>query len=396
MSRKSKFQNPKSRICPWLVLLRAPLICAAWLNLIPFVPAQAVPLAIKTTNNQVVITWPAGLDLVQPQTTTNLGLNAWQDLGAATVSTSLTEAAATGLAFYRLRFLAPIITAQPQGQSAAAGGNATFKVSASGTAPLTFQWQKNNAGLAGQTAATLALMNLTASDSGDYRVLISNRAGAVTSAVAALVLTASLPPPQGIFMGEFSGQTNGGFALFVKTNGTGFALIHHVAQGEGVLSTNLSIGANGGFSLTTSKEGKLSGLLAGDTVNGTLASTNGVTSTLSGARKADTGIHQTSAGFYSGNFGGLLSGNAHMILAADGTVFTYLLSQTLGGGGAFGKIDAANTLAATTEFTLPGTTIPGILGINGTLNPATHQFGGSYSFGGFTLGTFSLVRVSAP
>src|SRR6266446_5072713 len=41
--------------------------------------------------------------------------------------------------------VAPSITAQPASQTVTAGQTATFSVTASGTAPLTYQWKKNGA-----------------------------------------------------------------------------------------------------------------------------------------------------------------------------------------------------------------------------------------------------------
>src|SRR5882724_12968862 len=47
--------------------------------------------------------------------------------------------------------LPPSITSQPQNHVANLGSNATFTVSASGTAPLSYQWLLNGAGIAGAT-----------------------------------------------------------------------------------------------------------------------------------------------------------------------------------------------------------------------------------------------------
>src|SRR5437899_11614807 len=49
---------------------------------------------------------------------------------------------------------APYITAQPVNQTVTAGQTATFSVTAAGTAPLAYQWQKNGADISGATAAS--------------------------------------------------------------------------------------------------------------------------------------------------------------------------------------------------------------------------------------------------
>ncbi len=92
----------------------------------------------------------------------------------------------------------PNITVQPEGQTGAPGGTATFSVTATGTAPLSYQWRKDgsdltdNARISGATTATLNISNLQASDAGLYTVEVSNPFGARTSLAAALVLQTSL------------------------------------------------------------------------------------------------------------------------------------------------------------------------------------------------------------
>src|ERR1700748_204611 len=48
----------------------------------------------------------------------------------------------------------PTIATAPAAQTVAAGGSAQFSVVANGSPLLTYQWQKNNANIAGATAAT--------------------------------------------------------------------------------------------------------------------------------------------------------------------------------------------------------------------------------------------------
>lgn len=49
---------------------------------------------------------------------------------------------------------APAITTQPASLTVTAGNPATFTVVASGTAPLSYQWQKDGAALTGATSST--------------------------------------------------------------------------------------------------------------------------------------------------------------------------------------------------------------------------------------------------
>ena len=74
-----------------------------------------------------------------------------------------------------------------------AGTNVTFSVTASGDEPLNYQWKKNGTNVSGTTAASLVLTNVKGLDSGNYNVAVSNAGGAVTSAVAVLVVDLGRP-----------------------------------------------------------------------------------------------------------------------------------------------------------------------------------------------------------
>lgn len=80
------------------------------------------------------------------------------------------------------------ITTQPSPQLQLPGGSATFAVAASGSGPISYQWLKNGAPIAGATASVLTLAGLTGSDAGSYAVTVSNSLGSVTSNAAALTV----------------------------------------------------------------------------------------------------------------------------------------------------------------------------------------------------------------
>lgn len=91
----------------------------------------------------------------------------------------------------------PAIISGPTGQTAAVGTNVQFLITATGAAPLAYQWRKdgqpiaNGGNRSGATSAQLALTTLTAADAGAYDVVVTNAVGAVTSAVAYLVVTSA-------------------------------------------------------------------------------------------------------------------------------------------------------------------------------------------------------------
>jgi len=91
---------------------------------------------------------------------------------------------------------APTISAQPANQSVAVGQTATFSVTASGTAPLSCQWQKGTTAISGATSATYTTAATTTADSGSkFSVVVSNAAGSTTSNAATLTVTATAVAP---------------------------------------------------------------------------------------------------------------------------------------------------------------------------------------------------------
>lgn len=88
----------------------------------------------------------------------------------------------------------PEIVGQPQGGTAAEGLNASFSVSATGTAPLGYRWWKdeaplsNGGNISGADTATLNLTNIRINDAGGYSVVVTNTVGSVTSSVAVLTV----------------------------------------------------------------------------------------------------------------------------------------------------------------------------------------------------------------
>jgi hypothetical protein len=87
---------------------------------------------------------------------------------------------------------APSITAQPANQTVTAGQTATFSVTAAGTTPLSYQWQKGATALAGATSASYTTAATTTSDSGSqYSVVVSNAIATITSNAAILTVNAT-------------------------------------------------------------------------------------------------------------------------------------------------------------------------------------------------------------
>ena len=86
---------------------------------------------------------------------------------------------------------APTVTTQPSSQTVVAGGNATFSVAASGTAPLKYQWTFGGSKLSGATNASLTLSGAQSGNAGTYAVVVTNNYGSITSSGATLTVTSA-------------------------------------------------------------------------------------------------------------------------------------------------------------------------------------------------------------
>ncbi len=93
---------------------------------------------------------------------------------------------------------APVITTQPASQTASVGQSASFVVVATGSAPLSYQWQRNGVNIAGATSSSYTTPATTTGDNAaKFTVVVSNSVGTVTSVSALLTVSAasSGPPP---------------------------------------------------------------------------------------------------------------------------------------------------------------------------------------------------------
>ena len=102
----------------------------------------------------------------------------------------------------------PAITKQPANSTVTAGQTATFSITASGTAPLSYQWTRNSLPISGATSASYTTPATSGMDNGSqFAVAITNLVGTVTSAPATLTVNvpASIttqPTNQTIYVGQ--------------------------------------------------------------------------------------------------------------------------------------------------------------------------------------------------
>jgi hypothetical protein len=117
----------------------------------------------------------------------------------------------------------PQIILQPTNQAVFVSSNATFAATATGTAPLAYQWWFNGTNALTSTSATLTLTNVQLMNAGGYHVVVTNNYGRATSLVARL--SVALPPlfqsvsvRNGTLTMTWNGATGFTYLLQYKTN----------------------------------------------------------------------------------------------------------------------------------------------------------------------------------
>jgi glucose/arabinose dehydrogenase len=116
---------------------------------------------------------------------------------------------------------APSIASQPSSVTVPVGASATFGVSANGSSPLAYQWQRNGANISGATSPNYTLSNAQASDSGaQFRAVVSNSFGSATSNAATLTVTTNRAPSVSITSPAVGATYTGGSNLTFAGTGT--------------------------------------------------------------------------------------------------------------------------------------------------------------------------------
>ena len=123
-----------------------------------------------------------GFDFVLPSDAGGYQFAAWNGCGAVT----------SGVATVTV-VTPPVVTqVEGDGSSGCPGGSLTLRATAEGTPPLSYQWHKDSAALAGATSSLYYLAHTTAGDAGGYWVVVGNPYGSATSSV--LTVTFLSPP----------------------------------------------------------------------------------------------------------------------------------------------------------------------------------------------------------
>jgi len=242
------------------------------------IASGTAPLGYQWAKNGAAISGATASSYTTPATTST-------DNGSQFVVTVSNSAgsATSGAAILTVNApaVAPTITTQPKSQTITAGQTATFSVTASGTAPLSYQWAKNGATISGATAASYTTPATTSTDNGSqFVVTVSNSAGSAASAAAILTVT-STPGTLNLSSSSLSfGSVNVGSSKALSTTLTN-------SGGSSVTVSSVSI-SGAGLNASGISNGQI--ITAGQAVTVSVtfapAATGGVTGNLTVASNA--------------------------------------------------------------------------------------------------------------
>ena len=202
----------------------------------------------------------------------------------------------------------PTIASHPASLNSALGANATFAVTATGAAPLSYQWRKNGTAISGATSASFTVTAAQSADGGNYTVTVTNSRGTATSNAATLTVGAApVVAVAPVVSTQPTSQTASlGGTLTLSVVATGTAPVSYQWSRGGVIIagatsatlalTNLQASDAGAYTVAVSNAG------------GTVTS-NAATVTLAA---------RSIAGSYFGTFGGN-GGTFSLLVRADRT-----------------------------------------------------------------------------
>lgn len=177
-------------------------------------------------------------------TANNIFLGYWDSYASVSDNTALSFGLVDNVRVEHLvTNVPPYLTAQPESVNALTGDSPQFTVGAGGTATLAYQWRLNGTNIAGATGGTYTRLNAQAIHAGNYSVVVTNSSGSVTSAVATLTLTPSVPLqftsiaalPDGKVNLSLVGDPGFSVQLQASTNLTDWSVLTNLANPTGTI-----------------------------------------------------------------------------------------------------------------------------------------------------------------
>jgi hypothetical protein len=274
-------------------------------------------------------------------TTATLTISAATTTDAASYSVIVSNALGTATSASATLTVAvpPAIVTPPASATLLTGSNVSFTVTASGTAPLAYQWLKNGAAISGATSATLTLNNISTTDAANYSVTVTNAVGTATSSAATLTV---LVPPGITTQPASASVVQGNPASFTVTaSGTAPLSFQWLKNGAPISGANSNV-------LT------LAAVTTNDAANYSVVVTNAV--------------------------GSLASSSATLTVLVPPTIITQPASAAvLAGSNATFTVAATGTATLTYQWLKNGTAISGANSATLTLNTVSAASAAGYS-----------------
>jgi alpha-tubulin suppressor-like RCC1 family protein len=158
----------------------------------------AVPVTVTIPFDPARV--PAGATPVLYKTNAQ---GAWEVVPSATINAGTVTAQVASFSSFLIGNQPPMITQQPQDASVVEPNAATFTVTALGTPPFTYRWERSNDGGAtwtmarnGSASLTTGATSITADNGARFRVFVGNLEGEAESRAALLTVTANVVPSQ--------------------------------------------------------------------------------------------------------------------------------------------------------------------------------------------------------
>lgn len=212
----------------------------------------------------------------------------------------------------------PAIDTAPQSQAITEGDPLVLSVTASGTAPFTYQWKKDGADLPGATSSTFAIAFTVLADAGNYTVVVGNSAGSVTSDAAVITVKGIAS----IRTGGYAGAVTGGAAgatVVVTTAAQLKSFAESTTPYTIIVSGTIDLGANQRIKPRSNRT--IRGATVNSTILGTLEISNANNVIISNLNiSADTGGPGANDGITIGNSTNVLVTKCTIYNCTDGNL----------------------------------------------------------------------------
>jgi hypothetical protein len=203
-------------------------------------PGQTARLEVGATGNPLFFQWFSGSTPIAGATSSTLLTTAAGSYSVRVSNANGANAVTSNTVTVTVN-AAPTITAQPQSVTITEGQTTTLSVTATGTAPLTYQWNRDGTPVGNATGRTYVT-----GQAGIYTVVVGNAVGSVTSAAATVTVNPPAPVAPTITTQPVSTTITQGQTASLSVVATGTAPLTYQWRRDGAAipgATSASYGA---------------------------------------------------------------------------------------------------------------------------------------------------------